>query len=338
MRLPNSYGSIYKLSGNRRRPFAAVITQGWKDDGKPIRKYLGYYTTRKDALSALADYNAKPYKIDDHGITLAALYARWTAYRQERNKSIPQNYKAAYKRMEPLYSVPFVDITTFQWQDLVDSCPKAPSARLIKVLANLLYKYAALLDITTDNRVTQVETPVIAQSTKHRPFSHDEIKELWNHKDDFAARYALIMCYTGMRPTEVIKIKNQDVHIDEHYMVGGIKTAAGMNRQIPIADKIMPFIEQMYSPEREYLLVNEHGLHPQTLQFLRKHYWDISDIPAIKNHFPHDGRHTCETALDNARISKKIIQLIIGHAGRDIDERVYTHKTTQQLIDAINKI
>lgn len=87
MRLPNSYGSIYKLSGNRRRPFAAVITQGWKDDGKPIRKYLGYYTTRKDALSALADYNAKPYKIDDHGITLAALYARWTAYRQERNKS-----------------------------------------------------------------------------------------------------------------------------------------------------------------------------------------------------------------------------------------------------------
>lgn len=240
--------------------------------------------------------------------------------------------------MEPLYSVPFVDITTLQWQDLVDSCPKAPSARLIKVLANLLYKYAALLDITTDNRVTQVETPVIAQSTKHRPFSHDEIKELWNHKDDFAARYALIMCYTGMRPTEVIKIKNQDVHIDEHYMVGGIKTAAGMNRQIPIADKIMPFIEQMYSPEREYLLVNEHGLHPQTLQFLRKHYWDISDIPAIKNHFPHDGRHTCETALDNARIAKKIIQLIIGHAGRDIDERVYTHKTTQQLIDAINKI
>lgn len=42
--------------------------------------------------------------------------------------------------------------------------------------------------------------------------------------------------------------------------------------------------------------------------------------------------------LDNARISKKIIQLIIGHAGRDIDERVYTHKTTQQLIDAINAI
>ena len=29
MRLPNGYGGVVKLSGNRRRPYAARITTGW---------------------------------------------------------------------------------------------------------------------------------------------------------------------------------------------------------------------------------------------------------------------------------------------------------------------
>lgn len=32
MKLPNSYGSVYKLSGKRRNPWAARKTVGWSDD------------------------------------------------------------------------------------------------------------------------------------------------------------------------------------------------------------------------------------------------------------------------------------------------------------------
>lgn len=39
MRLPNGYGSVYKLSGNRRNPYAARITIDWEEcDGKRIQK------------------------------------------------------------------------------------------------------------------------------------------------------------------------------------------------------------------------------------------------------------------------------------------------------------
>jgi hypothetical protein len=47
----NGFGSIVKLSGNRRKPFAVRITTGWKD-GKQIRKYLGYYKSEAEAAIA----------------------------------------------------------------------------------------------------------------------------------------------------------------------------------------------------------------------------------------------------------------------------------------------
>ena len=63
MKHPNGYGSIFKLSGNRRNPFAVRITTGWDDDGKQVYEYLGYFPSRKKAMVALADYNNNPYDL-----------------------------------------------------------------------------------------------------------------------------------------------------------------------------------------------------------------------------------------------------------------------------------
>lgn len=50
MRLPNGYGSITKLSGKRRKPYAVKVTKEWTDDGKQVQKYLGYYESRAKAI------------------------------------------------------------------------------------------------------------------------------------------------------------------------------------------------------------------------------------------------------------------------------------------------
>ena len=172
------------------------------------------------------------------------------------------------------------------------------TAAHVRMVFGLLYKYAALINLTTINRAKGIEVPKIPKSTMHKPFSDNEIKKLWQNTDDFGAQLALVYCYTGLRPSELIEIRRENVHLKERYMVGGMKTDAGKNRIIPIAEKIVPIIEVFLS---------------------------------------HDGRHTCETRLDNARIAKRTIQLIIGHAGGDVDA-LYTHKTKTQLIQAITKI
>ena len=46
MKLPNGYGSVAKLTGNRRRPYMVRITTGFTDDGRQLMKILGYYAKR----------------------------------------------------------------------------------------------------------------------------------------------------------------------------------------------------------------------------------------------------------------------------------------------------
>lgn len=43
-------------------------------------------------------------------------------------------------------------------------------------------------------------------------------------------------------------------------------------------------------------------------------------------------------AMNGWDIPLKIRQQILGHTSKDIINRVYTHKTIQQLIDAINRL
>jgi len=40
MRMPNGYGSIIKLKGNRRKPYLVRLTKGFTDEGKQIYMYL----------------------------------------------------------------------------------------------------------------------------------------------------------------------------------------------------------------------------------------------------------------------------------------------------------
>jgi Site-specific recombinase XerD len=341
MRLPNGYGSVHKLSGKRRKPWAVLLTTGWDDKGKPLRKYIGYYPARPDALKALADYNENPYDIESHGITFAKLYDKWCDERYtKKNKELPNSYSAAFARSEKLHDMPFIDIRTRHIQGEIDRCELGYSTKKnIRILSNLLSKYAITLELVSTNYASLTELPPEIQSRIHEPFSLDEIHTLWQHADDAGARFALLYCYTGLRPSELLKIKTKNVFLDEQYMLGGMKTAAGINRMIPIAKKIYPFIEAMYNVENEYLVVDDRDGKPvANYDRLRMHYWEISPVLKKMNHLPHDGRHTCATLLDNANVDKLLIQKILGHKARNITEKVYTHKTLEQLLDAINSI
>ena len=67
MKLPNKYGSVYKLPGNRRKPWAVRKTKSWFfDENEKLKRtyeYIVYYETRPEALQALAEYNKNPFAI-----------------------------------------------------------------------------------------------------------------------------------------------------------------------------------------------------------------------------------------------------------------------------------
>ena len=296
MKLPNGYGAVMKLSGRRRKPYAARITTGWTEDGKQIRKYLGYYKTRQEAMKALADYNENPFDLATREVTFAELYEKWLTLK-ERGKQVVAANAAAYKSLSLLHNMAFVDIRKRHIQGIIDSSTLSHSSKQrMKILCNQLFKYAIDQEIVTTNFAALVEIQRSEHSQIHNPFTPDELNILWQHLDDSGAVMALILSYTGLRPGELAQIKTADVDLENRYMRGGLKTLAGKNRVIPIALKILPLIKQLYNPDAEYLVISPLDNKPiVTYARFVSHFWKITS-------------------------------------------RVYTHKTIQQLVDAIDRI
>lgn len=148
----------------------------------------------------------------------------------------------------------------------------------------------------------------------------------------------LIMIYTGLRPSELLNITTDNVHLEEQYMVGGMKTAAGRDRIIPIADKILPLIKNRYDPGKKYLINNKFGNHYDYKNYANSNHVTVMQRLNLK-HKPHDCRHTFATLMNNAGANDVCVKLIMGHSfGNDITKGVYTHKTVRELLAEVNKI
>ncbi len=94
-----------------------------------------------------------------------------------------------------------------------------------------------------------------------------------------------------MRPSELLNIKISDVHLEEKYMVGGLKTKAGKNRVIPISDKVLPFVKKRYNPDNTFLI--EYNNKPVSYNAFNSNFKQLmSDLNM--EHLPHDGRHTLQ--------------------------------------------
>ena len=61
MKLPNSYGSVIKLGGKRRKPYAVRISKLVEDDTRKVKRkytYLAYFSKPEMAYTYLAEYNS----------------------------------------------------------------------------------------------------------------------------------------------------------------------------------------------------------------------------------------------------------------------------------------
>lgn len=339
MKLPNGYGSIAKLSGNRRKSFIVRITKGYDDDGKQQREILGYYETKKKALEALSNYNDNPYDIESSKLTFSELYEKWSAEKYaEISKSAVRTYKAAYSYCEPLYDKMLTEIRTPMLQDVVDYADVGATTRArIHSLFRLMFKYAMKCDFIKKDYSEFVTRPKISVEKERRPFTEEEISRLWQISENHYAKIILILIYTGWRPTELSEMTFKDgIDTDEMIMTGGIKTEAGKNRVVPVCKKIEPFIMHMYNKGYEAVSVDEKGEMLNYDKLYRRLKTFLSDYEF--DHIPYECRHTFATMLDNNDTNPKIKKLLLGHSSNDVTEKVYTHKTIEQLREAVNKL
>ena len=182
-RNPNGYGSVVRLGGSRRKPFAVRRTVGYDDRAFPIYQIIGYYATRSDAMMALAEYNHDPYDIDLSKCTFAELYERFSEdVYPKLGYSLVGAHKASYKHCKLLYDMPYKMIRKPHMQKCIDECKLSYATKAnIRNFLIQLDKYAFDMEVVTKMRASnlRVSDPKIAKAKTI--FSNAEVKTLWDH-------------------------------------------------------------------------------------------------------------------------------------------------------------
>lgn len=365
MKLPNGYGSIVKLKGTRRHPWAVRISYlEEQPDGtvKRKRKYLAYFTEQKSAISYLAEYNnglvVKEHQKYVDIPTFAELYEKWKKHRHTM-KSNPaastwRNYDIAFNFYAPVHSKKVIAIKNKDLQE----CISAQSSKSKTTIGNMraivrgMWEYAVNNDYAENDITQTLAFEFTASGTPiHTTFTEKEIAALWNSLYVINnVDIVLIYIYTGMRPTELLDIESCDVHLEERYMIGGIKTDAGIDRIIPIHEAIVPLIEKRLSDNRKYLITNKYGNH-YTRAVYHNSNWNTLMLKLGFNHAPHDCRYTFAYLADKVEMNETCKKIIMGHAlanktgtafktggTSDVTRDVYTEKTLQDLLEAVNEL
>lgn len=218
MKNPNGYGTVKKLSGNRRRPYAAYITTKYEmghsrkdisflkdilpkelyaqveaecnsyyqkeQRGKQVQKCIGYYEKRSDALVALADYNKSPYDLDKRTITFQQVYEIFKAEKVEKMKpSAKAAYVGAYKKCGSLYNMRMHEIVTTHMQNVVNEYAdksKSTQNNLLKLFHGI-YKIADKNNFVEKDYSKFVEITSEKESKDKNPFTRDEVQLVWDN-------------------------------------------------------------------------------------------------------------------------------------------------------------
>ena len=203
------------------------------------------------------------------------------------------------------------------------------------MLMSALYSYAMMRDIINKDYSAYVELPTVGAKYKKGAFSEVQVKKLEKMAaEGFPwADTALILCYTGFRIGELLDLTPFSYDAKAQTLTGGKKTAAGINRIVPVHPVIQPYITKRLSQRGDYIIC---GLDAKKIpgNKYRAHFEAIVSELGMPEATPHWCRHTFASRLYAAGVDALTSKRLLGHANKDVTEG-YTHTDLEQLKTAI---
>ena len=350
MRRPNGAGTIVKLSGNRRRPYAVRVAQ--KDKyGRIVQKAIGYYATAREAQEALDDHNRLKAlgltpAVNQLNMTVRQVYEAWSerAYTKIGRQTI-EGYKAAWNmRLSRFADKRMRDMTLDEWQSILDEdAAEGRSQSLINkdmILIRSLYAYAGKRDIVGKDYSAYLEVPSVAPKVEKGAFTDLQLARLEQLAKDGVpwADTVFILCFTGFRIKEFLSLTRFNYHADYGgYLQGGIKTHAGKDRIVPVHPVIAPYLKSWLDKGGDTIICRD-GKEIATDWYRRNAFAPIAKMLEVPAATPHWCRHTFASLLHRSGTNSLTVKWLMGHStDQDITEH-YTHETIEELVQGIRGI
>ena len=326
-RRENGSGSIFRLSGKRKKPWVA------RKNGISI----GTFATRAEAQKALERLTDVSVN-DKYNLTFRDVYERWKAeHSREISEKTMRDYVWAFGICPQLHDMKMRKILRSDYQAAIIKLElegkSKGTCQKLRVLLGMLGRWATEEGITINNPAENLNTTAKQLNTRV-VFLEAEIDAIKKSTLP-AADIALILISCGCRPGELFKVPLSDCY-DDHF-IGGSKTEAGKNRVIPIGPDGM----EAYSRIRREairkggrLLIDGYSGQHIAANYAKREWRDLMqeiDRPGVT---PYSCRHTFITRALRAGVDLPILEAIVGHVDRETT-RIYTHLTAGDLVDAV---
>ena len=147
-------------------------------------------------------------------------------------------------------------------------------------------------------------------------------------------KYVLVLCYTGMRLSEMLGAMTENYNREEGYFITGVKTDAGKNRVITISPKIRPFFVDFGKEKHLFTDLSAQKFRSE-IYYPALQALDLDPLKEDGTHIntPHICRHTFATLMKNVDAPATDKQKLIGHSKFEMTAH-YTHTD----IDSLKKI
>ncbi len=285
-----------------------------------------------------------------------------------KNKPFGQHYchsmETAFHNSTALYDKVYKDLRASDFnKHLKESKKGADSQRQMVNLYLNLDKFALEEDIiekgyaqfitTISCNRKEIKKSKNEQIEKRRPFTYEEIDYLWNFKtrskglkehtkkerELFIRDFWLMLLYSGCRADELLSIYTDNIFLNDNYFIGGLKTQAGINREIPIHPAVKHLWEKYYNPENEFLFMQPNGNKVDYSYYFYHFQFNFEKLhPEVSSHTAHDARHTLRTELKKLNVKDIIINSILGHSNDDVGDDIYTHISIKEKQEAIKLV
>lgn len=338
----NGQGSVFSVttrSGKVKYRAEVVLGYYMASDGKLKKRTVSReFERKKDAVLTLPELMRHKGTLPLHVPNLMELHDTYMNGHEYKHLSKSQQDKLSYawKRLSPLHMRKIDTLTVPDMQCTIDAATDTYyPARDMKVMLSHLYEIAIKHEYVQYNKTEWIDLP--SKSDKlPEALNTDEIQLLWddyNSTSDTITGYILIMIYAGLRYGELAGLLKENIHLDAEYpyMVGGEKTEAGRNREIPIIEKIEPIVRTMYDRCDVKLLEMSEDT-------FRKAYWAKIDSLGIRHLPPQICRHTYFSLLTAAGIAPGIITKTGGHTDYRTTLKHYVKLSIKDKYDALNNV
>lgn len=321
----NGTGTVYKLQGRRKRPWAAAKN----------KVIIGYYETKTAALETLNRLTGR--SLDErYNMTFDDVFQAWKLeHYKEITAAGKQSYNRAYDVFAPIHGRKFRDLRTADFQAVLDPYMKQSHSTVSKhkQLITQMSQWAIREELITTNFAAFVKLPENVKKEKEI-FSDADIKKLEADGSE-AAKIVLMQIYTGMRIGELFSLPLENYH--ENYVVGGEKTEAGRNRVIPIQPDGREYFRYFSENANGPLLLSGYTGQHIPNNFRKRDYYPLLDKLEIERKTPHATRHTYASRARSAGMPPEILQKILGHADYNTTANIYVHADIDELLRAVEK-